>query len=57
MLIEEAQGLVEFLFVSASVEGSAKVDIAAEEVTDQLGRRGDTQIFRGDVKQYDILCR
>jgi hypothetical protein len=46
---EEAQGLVEFLLVSASVERSAEIDAAAEEVADQLGRRGDASVFRGDV--------
>lgn len=46
---EEAQGLVELLLVSAPVERSAEIDAAAEEVADQLGRRGNAQIFRGDV--------
>jgi hypothetical protein len=46
---EEAQGLVELLLVSASVERSAEIDAATEEVADQLCRRGNAQIFRGDV--------
>jgi hypothetical protein len=46
---EEAQGLVELLLISASVERSAEIDAAAEEVADQLGRRGDASVFRGNV--------
>jgi hypothetical protein len=46
---EEAEGLVELLLVSASVERSTEIDAAAEEVADQLSRRGDASVFWGDV--------
>jgi len=46
---EKAQGLVELLLVSASVEGSTEIDAAAEQVAHQLGRRGNAKVFRGNV--------
>ena len=46
---EKAQGLVEFLLISAPVERSAEIDAAAEEVAHQLSRCGNAQVFRGDV--------
>jgi hypothetical protein len=42
---EEAQGLVELLLVSASIERSAEIDAAAEEVADQLGRCGNASVL------------
>jgi len=46
---KEAQGLVELLLVSASVERSTEIDAAAEQIAHQLGRRGNAKVFRGDV--------